>query len=219
MSGQTHLEKETSYRAPGNGWTRFARIVTNVTVPPFLAIPTYIVLGSYDQERIGSSYNLFISLIIAITFSFTVPVITVLVLRSQQKVSDVHITIREQRTVPFLITIVSYIIGSGLLWLVSGPSRLAATMLCYTTISIAIMLINFYWKISVHAAGVGGPLAALTLTIGWVAVPFFILIPLVDWARVYLKAHTVGQVVAGSFLGYFATLLQILLLFRPVGWF
>jgi membrane-associated phospholipid phosphatase len=37
-------------------------------------------------------------------------------------------------------------------------------------------------------------------------VPFLVLSPLVGWSRVWLRAHTVWQVVAGTALGAFSVL-------------
>ncbi len=50
-------------------------------------------------------------------------------------------------------------------------------------------------------SGITAPLVALTYLYGWDPLPFLILIPLVGWSRVYLKAHTIAQVCAGTLLG------------------
>jgi membrane-associated phospholipid phosphatase len=55
--------------------------------------------------------------------------------------------------------------------------------------------------------GITAPLVALTLLYGRQTLPFLILVPMVCWARVYLKAHTVGQVVAGAGLAIVSTTL------------
>jgi membrane-associated phospholipid phosphatase len=219
MSGQTRLDKKGLSKVAYDPRYRIARTITNITVPPFLAIPTYILVAGYDSSRNGPSTNFWLGLFFAVTFGVTMPVIMVLLMRSLNKVTDVHIPLREQRTVPFILGILCYIAGTFLLWLLYGSYLLTAVMFCYTINSTIVLVINFYWKISVHATGVGGPLAALTVIYGWPVAPLFLLIPLVGWARVFLKAHTLGQVVAGSVLGFILTLVQLLLIFRPLGWF
>jgi membrane-associated phospholipid phosphatase len=47
----------------------------------------------------------------------------------------------------------------------------------------------------------------LTILYGPQPLPFLILIPMVCWARWYLKAHTLLQVVAGATLAIFSTAL------------
>jgi len=56
-----------------------------------------------------------------------------------------------------------------------------------------------------HLFGITAPLAALTLLYGRQPLPFMVLIPMVCWARVYLKAHTVAQVAAGVALAIATT--------------
>ncbi|MBV8284543.1 MAG: phosphatase PAP2 family protein, partial [Candidatus Eremiobacteraeota bacterium] len=46
---------------------------------------------------------------------------------------------------------------------------------------------------------------ALSILYGRQPLPFLVLIPMVCWARVYLKAHTVAQVVAGAALAAVST--------------
>ncbi len=80
-----------------------------------------------------------------------------------------------------------------------------AAMLGYLVSTLIVQFITRYWKISTHACGITAPLAALTLLYGRQPMPFFVLIPMVCWARVYLKAHTVAQVVAGAALAVVTT--------------
>ena len=47
---------------------------------------------------------------------------------------------------------------------------------------------------------------ALIVLYGWQPVPFLVLIPIVCWSRVYLKAHTVAQVIVGAGLGALSVL-------------
>ena len=71
--------------------------------------------------------------------------------------------------------------------------------------TLVVQYITRYWKISTHALGITAPLVALTLLYGRQPLPFLVLIPMVCWARIYLKAHTVMQVVAGAALALATT--------------
>jgi membrane-associated phospholipid phosphatase len=70
--------------------------------------------------------------------------------------------------------------------------------------------ITRYWKISTHALGVAAPLVVLIYLYRLQPLPFLILIPIVCWSRVWLRAHTVLQVVAGTALG----IASVLVFFR-----
>ncbi len=213
------MRSETSGTAPILRRARTAQLISNLTAPPLLAVPVYVILALYDQGQRGfSSLDLLWLIVISVTFGVSLPTGFVLFLRSRNTITDIHISVRQQRTVPYIVTILLYLIGFGLdYWLVGG-GVMCALMFCYATNALITLFINFYWKISAHAIGVGGPLAILTLLFGWTIVPFYLLIPLVDWARVYLKAHTLGQVVVGSLFGLCFTAAQLLLIFRPLGW-
>ena len=86
----------------------------------------------------------------------------------------------------------------------SRPLTLAA-MLGYLVSTLIVQYITRYWKISTHALGITAPLTALTLLYGRQPLPFMVLIPMVCWARVYLKSHTIMQVVAGAGLAVATT--------------
>ncbi len=220
MFNQVQLEKTVRLASPNLFWTGFARFVTNITAPPFLAIPCFFVLNSYDrQHNLSGSGEFNPNLLIAVMFGAVLPVVIVVALHLMHKVSDVHIAVRQQRTLPLSLTIACFATGTLLLWLVSGPGLLTAVLACYTINTIAIIVINSNWKISVHATGLGGPIAAFTLAFGWAALPLVGLLGLVNWARVYLRAHTLGQVLAGSCLGFGLTLFQLVFVFQMGSWF
>ena len=202
-----------------NNWQRTANLISNLTAPPLLAVPTYLILGLCDQHKhLFSQGDLWYGLGLAIFLGVIFPIAVVLVLHNRRIISDIHISIRQQRTVPYLAAIAAYFLAAILIYLRVGPGILAAIMFCYGFNSFVVMCINFGWKVSAHATGVGGPLAALTLIFGWSITPLYLLIPLVNWARVYLRAHTLGQVIIGSLLGFGLTLTQLVLVFRPLGW-
>ena len=85
-------------------------------------------------------------------------------------------------------------LGAIALWLLHAPRLMIAAMLGYLVSTLVVQYITRYWKISTHALGITAPLAALTLLYGRQPLPFMVLIPMVCWARVYLKAHTIMQV-------------------------
>ena len=105
------------------------------------------------------------------------------------------------------------ILYSGLgfltLTLLHADALVRGLMFCYMTNTIITIIITRYWKISIHAMGIGGPIAAL-----WIAGFKFPIIGLiillsVSYARVILKAHSINQVVAGSIAGLILSLIHI----------
>ncbi len=77
-------------------------------------------------------------------------------------------------------------------------------------------MINKYWKISVHAMGSAGALAAAVFIWGPLSFLFIILVMLVGWSRIQLKCHSISQVMAGSVLGFVSTFIQMYLIINYV---
>ena len=75
-----------------------------------------------------------------------------------------------------------------------------------------ILLVTSRWKISGHGVAIGGITVFAVGIFGREAWPLLLAIPLVAWARVRLKRHTLAQTVAGSLLGIAMTLLLLQLL-------
>ncbi|CUS83888.1 PAP2 superfamily protein, partial [Candidatus Kryptonium thompsonii] len=67
------------------------------------------------------------------------------------------------------------------------------------------------------SAGLSGPLSVLAWIFGYKAMPLFLLIPLVGWSRLYLRAHSFWQVVGGAVLGIVSTFVQIYLFSKIFG--
>ena len=122
-------------------------------------------------------------------------------LYATDRISDLDMSVRHERESVFGAFVVFYLLGTIVLWYTQAPSLLVAAMAGYTLSTFIVQYITRYWKISTHALGITAPLFALTLLYGRDTAPFLILIPMVCWARVYLKAHTLAQVVAGAGLG------------------
>ena len=86
-------------------------------------------------------------------------------------------------------------------------------MFCYTANTILVALITHWWKVSIHATGIAGPVVALIFRFGWLAVPLYALVPMVAQSRIRLGKHTAGQVVVGACIGTFLTAAQLYYLF------
>jgi len=118
-------------------------------------------------------------------------------------ISDWHVSERKERLSPSLI--IASVILSGLpalvLHLLQGPRFLLAAALGTFFLVGLNLLITAVWKISQHVSGIALGTTLLTASFGIVAAPSLLLIPLVAWARVRVRAHTVAQTVAGGLTG------------------
>jgi hypothetical protein len=80
---------------------------------------------------------------------------------------------------------------------------------------VIVDLVAALFLTTVHAPTVlvTGPFTVMFLLFGLAPLPYVAIVPLVWWARVYLRAHTIAQVLAGATLAVVSTL-AVFRLFR-----
>ena len=167
---------------------------------------------------------------VSAVFFCLVPLLYILGLVRRGRAESLEVRQRERRLGPFLVSVVSYLIGTVLLALVvDGPALpLIVTFAAIFPINTAVlMLITLRWKISIHMSSLAAFVsvllfAALTvwrdlpdgieaaLTLATVA-PLALLLPLLMWARVRVGAHTTAQVIAGAAFGLVVPLVELYL--------
>ncbi len=119
---------------------------------------------------------------------------------------------RRQERAPFIaVNLTGNLIGYWLLRSLGAPDALAALLLVYVGMGAVMFTISLFWKISLHAGGVGGFAAALTWLFGPAWALTFLAVPLVGWARVHRRRHTWAQVVVGGLVGTAVTTLILAL--------
>jgi membrane-associated phospholipid phosphatase len=177
--------------------------------PAVTAAFTFLIL-LYPLQSIQTFLFL---LATCVTFGTMIPLVMMYQLTKRGLISDFNVSVRQERTGPFVGAAASYLAGSGALLLFKAPTIIIALMLCYAGNTVIMLFITLRWKISIHASGVAGPTTALIFSIGWWAAGFFILLIPVGWARVQLKAHTPWQIFAGAIVAAIATWLQLKIYF------
>jgi len=188
-----------------------ARIVSTLFVPPSFTIVIFTLFAFILETE---SLKKVITILIAFLFGFTAQIILFVVLRRRGKIVDLDASVKEERTTPFLISVGFYLIGLIILIIFNVNIISIAFWFCYISNTLVTILINKHWKISAHAMGAAGPLAALTYVFGPIALLFAIIVFLVGWSRIQLKVHNLAQVIAGILFAFISTYLQIYLIVR-----
>ena len=183
-------------------WRDLARILSTIFNPFLTALALFVILADVSASDTVDFWRL---LFLSTFFTSIGPMLYVFWLYATDRVSDLDMSVRSERETVFATFVIFYLLGAVALWLTHSPRLLIAAMVGYFASTVIVGYITRYWKISTHALGITAPLVALTLLYGRQPLPFLVLIPMVCWARVYLKSHTVMQVVAGALLGTFST--------------
>jgi len=119
---------------------------------------------------------------------------------------------RRQERGPFIaVNLTGNGVGYLLLRAMGAPDALAALLLVYVGMGVTMLTTSLFWKISLHAGGVGGFAAVLTWRFGPVWALAFLAVLLVGWARVHRQRHTWTQVIAGGLVGAAVTTLVLAL--------
>ena len=139
---------------------------------------------------------------IALLFVTCLPMLYVGVLVASKKVDGFYISERSSRLMPLLVSSSSCLAGFVLLRATDAPPPLSAFLLSYVVLGLVAAATNARWKISLHGAGVCGPLAMLHHLLGLSTV-YWLPVPLaVSWARMALGAHSFPQIAAGCGIGF-----------------
>jgi len=179
------------------GWDKVARALEiTLSAPAYAAVCFLLImlLGPWNSPGFLETY------LICLFFASALPVLVIMACVRAGLVSDMFLSRREERGLPFVGAISSYLVGTWSLSLLRAPRELLALMSCYAFITAIMSLINLSWKISIHAAGISGPTTCLVYLLGMRAVFLYALLVPVCWSRLKLGQHDLKQVLAGSLL-------------------
>ncbi len=185
-------------------WRDLARILSTIFNPFLTALALFVILAHASAR---DTLDFWWLLVLSTFFTSIGPMLYVFWLYGTDRISDLDMSVRHEREAMFGAFVVFYLLGTIVMWVAHAPRLMIAAMAAYTVSTLVVQYITRYWKISTHAIGITAPLVALTLLYGSQTLPFLVLIPMVCWARVYLKAHTVLQVIAGVALATVSTVL------------
>jgi hypothetical protein len=197
-----------------------SRILSVVLHP--LLIPTIAISALMLQPGIYSiilPYRLYIwFLSLIIIFTLGIPVSSVFILLKFKAVDSIELNHRSERTIPLLIASSSYMALLYFLKPTNIPPVFLYVLYSATFALLAGLLINMFYKISLHTLGWGAlaaTLASLSIHLGIPMLAFIVvsilLSGIVGYARLKQNAHNQTQVYVGYLAGVCIVLLITLL--------
>ena len=170
---------------------------TSVLFSPFL-VPIVTAIGVIQKH--AAPQNALRWLAIVVLFVTILPVTSIAVMVRRSKISNLHLHNREERLLPLCCTLISMVVGTVLLHQLGAAREIVWAGIAYIVNSFIFSAITPIWKISFHSSVTTGCITVLVMLVnpqfGWL----FLLIPLIAWARVYRKRHTLLQTVVGAVL-------------------
>jgi membrane-associated phospholipid phosphatase len=191
---------------------KFHKIISLVFQP--LLIPTYamILLMNMDIFLLLPLVWRCVAVIGTFIFTGALPAVPIWLMIKRGEVHDLFISRREERTMPYLFSFLAYVFWALFMWRTLQLPTFIVAMGMGSAVSIFIIVfINMKWKISAHAAGMGGLCAAVfgvcyrtAINPVWLFVVVLVISALVALSRLELRAHTPGQVLSGFVVGFVA---------------
>lgn len=191
---------------------KIADRISTITNPPIICIPLFLIISVVLSFENGTfSISKFIVLeLISLVFASVLPM-AIILYWAKKLGTDKDISNREDRSVPLIVGVVSYLIGFCVSLALKVDLFMTVLLMCYAINTFIVMIITRKWKISIHTTGLSGPVAALILLLGPIGALFAILYPILIWSRVTLKKHTMAQAIAGGVYGFFMTVFEMML--------
>lgn len=183
---------------------QLARVLSHVLAPTILAT-ALLLLTPLRFPSVPWSQAL-----LATTFTTLIPWAVLGWARATGKVSNVHVTEREQRWPLLLVALVSILCGIGLMVLTHAQAMMIREVLLILAGLLITGAITLVWKISIHVAVASfvflhtfadqtyGPYLAVAM------------VALTSWSRVKISHHTSSQVFAGAIVGALVGLLGLI---------
>jgi len=176
---------------------RVAKVVTFILHPLVLIAPAvFFVIVASGHSYTDALFWTFVALF------FTLSVI-VYILFGMKKgfFSNFDVSRRSQR-----IYLFPFIIFVGLLFLLTllvfrGPVSLFLAMVYFVVAVLILAFVNLKIKASIHVGSLTAILISGVYFFGNSFLPFLLFIPVMAWARVIEKRHTVRETVVGALMG------------------
>ncbi len=172
-----------------------------ISIPIFLTICLIVV-----DNKIEAVSWAFICLL----FGTIIPYLYIVLMYKRREIDDMHIPRKEDRIKPMIVSSVSYVACLFVLYILDGPLFLKSIFAVSAVSAVIFTVITYFWKISLHTSWITFVVITFNVLFGRWMLLMIPLIPVIGWARVRIKKHTVNQVVFGvgvttltSFLIYY----------------
>lgn len=190
---------------------KLSEIISAIFSP--LLVPTYgMLLAAFLTILNFLPVNLLWTAV-GITFVITclIPVSAIMALYRSGVISDPGLNERKERYIPYGVAVLCYLGCGFFFYKASAPLWLPMFFGGAVLATCVNVTVNYWWKISAHAAAMGGLVALIFRVVAshyalynmnvWLSA-VIIAAGVVMTARVYLERHTLWQVLAGFANGF-----------------
>jgi len=194
---------------------RLAQIISGVFHP--LLMPFYGLLIIFNAPALYGYLPLQVKRImffIILVENILIPVMLITYLKFRNIITTWTMDSRKERIMPLIMTSFFYVFTVYLTYRFHIPFFIKSFIICLAILAVAVTIVSFWYKISIHATGAGA-LTALVLilslkmqaSLSWLMIIVILASGLVMSSRLWLGSHTPGEVWSGFLLGIFGSAL------------
>jgi membrane-associated phospholipid phosphatase len=195
MTQQHDMAAEALRRGapPGRGYT-LARLLSQIFHPVILSIASIFIVGLLGVEPGSGGLGW---AVLCAALQVVPPTLFFTVRLRQGAYSDDDVSERHQRNELYLFGMLTVVAGVAILGALGAPRPFMALLASAALINGLAWLINLFWKISVHSAGMGSCATIAALYSQPLGLALWLCALGLGWARVRTRNHTPLQVIAG----------------------
>ena len=177
---------------------QFARLITEVLAPAPVAAILLVAVSLHSAASLAEGLG-WAALVVLVVCAL--PLSYVLRQVGRGRLTDRHVSQREQRRLPMLVALGAIVCGVALLIWLGAPRELVVLLAAMIVGAVVCLLTTLVWKMSIHTGTIAATALILAIIFGPPLLVLEVFAALVAWARVTLGVHTVAQVIGGGIIG------------------
>lgn len=179
-------------------------IISSIFHPAFIPLMGFLLLYYYSGYALYLPENIFwFSIVVIVQFTILIPIATVYLLYWRKKITSIELSVREERPLPLVITLISYAVCFLIFRYIQFPSIIVNFFAAVVLSAAFSMFVSLTYKISLHMVAWGtlaGVILAFSLRIGndlhLLLSVILLTAGVVASARLWLQEHDLQQIVS-----------------------
>ena len=198
----------------------FAAKALSVVFTPFYLplVGLAVLLTMTYLSLLPWAYKLFL-IVTFWVFTIALPSLLIRLYRRYQGWPPFMVASKERRVIPYVISIVSYLLCYYIMAYVHVPHFMGSILMAALVIQVVCAIVNLFIKVSTHMAAIGGVAGALMAfaaifgfnPVWWLCV-VLVLAGLVGTSRMILRQHSLHEITLGFLVGTGCAFVSVLVL-------
>lgn len=177
--------------------TKIAKIISLVLAPLVVVIPATFVVSFFGTRNVLLSFewmlvSLFFILVLMAPLVFFV---------KKGQFANLDVSVQKQRPLLFFIEFVFALIYFSVLYFFHAPKELFIGIITIFALLIIFGIVNKFIKASGHVGMLSAIITLFVFKGGPIFLLGFLLVPVLAWARLKTKRHTINEVIVGTVVG------------------